>query len=684
MAEQNFNQVVNFLWSIAELLRDSFKKSRFQDIILPFTVLRRFDYALESTKDAVLEAEKKLKAQGLENRRSQLCRKSGYAFYNTSKFTYDKLLRDDANLARNLRQYINGFSDNVREIFAKFNFDDQIRDLDSNGLLFLVMERFNERSKVDLRPEALSNLQMGYVFEQLIRRFNESLNETPGEHFTPREIIRLMVDLILSQDKDLKKGGVSRTVYDCCCGTGGMLTIAKEHILALNPGAKVHLYGQENQPSTWAVARSDMFILNPDGTDAENIIQGSTLSADGHPRQRFDYMLANPPYGKEWKPDREAVEAEHARGAHGRFGAGLPPITDGQILFLQHLLARMNDPAEAPTYLAILFNGSPLFTGDAGSGMSEIRRWILQNDWLDSIIGLPEQVFYNTGIRTYLWMLTNKKPRERRGKVMLVDASGETFWEPMPKSLGDKRRQISDAQRAKIVDLVQRRQVGEFVKIFDREDFGYRQIQVERPLRLNFSTNQDRLARLGEQKAFVNLAVSKKKDAKAKAAEEAAGRKQQNDITTALQTLGDRVFTNRDEFLAALEHAFDEADVRLRAPIRAAIVKAIGERDASADVCTDSDGRPEPDPELRDFENVPLQEPIETYFEREVRPHASDAWINEDICDDQDGKVGRVGYEIPFNQHFYVFKPPRPLAEIDAELKTVTDTIAEMIGGLSR
>jgi type I restriction enzyme M protein len=683
MPEQNFNNVVNFIWSIAEILRDSFKKSRFQDIILPFTVLRRFDYALEPTKDAVLDREKELKAQGLEDRHRQLCRKSGYAFYNTSRFTYDMLLRDDANLARNLRQYINGFSPNVREIFEKFNFDDQIRDLEKAGLLFLLMERFNEKSKVDLRPEALSNLQMGYVFEQLIRRFNESLNETPGEHFTPREIIRLMVDLILSQDKDLKKGGVSRTVYDCCCGTGGMLSIAKEHILGLNPGAKVHLFGQENQSSTWAVARSDMFILNPDGSDAENIIQGSTLSADGHARRRFDYMLANPPYGKEWKPDREAVEAEAARGHHGRFGAGLPAISDGQILFLQHLLARMNDPAEAPSHIAILFNGSPLFTGEAGSGMSEIRRWVLENDWLDCIIGLPERVFYNTGIRTYLWILTNRKIRERRGKVTLVDASGEDFWEPMRRNLGDKSRQISDAQRAKIVDLINARQAGGVVKIFDREDFGYRRIQVERPLRLTFCASAERLARLDEQSAFAGLAVSKKKPGPAKDGEEAKGRDLQAQIKKALDTLGDAHVKNRDRFTEALDKALTKAGLKLKAPVRKAILSALAERDEWADICVDAEGKPEPDADLRDYENVPLKEKVREYFAREVTPHVRDAWINEEFCDERDGQIGRVGYEIPFNRHFYQYQPPRSLAEIESDIRRLEREIVEMLKGVT-
>ena len=388
-----FNSIVGFLWAIADLLNGSFKKSEFQKIILPFTVLRRLDYALEGTKAKVLEMDKKLKEKGLENRHGQLCRASGYAFYNTSKFTYESLLHDDANLALNLRQYVAGFSPNVREIFDAFDFSHTINRLDEakpSSLLYLLMERFNEKSKVDLRPGSLSNHEMGYVFEHLLRKFNEALNENPGEHFTPREIIRLMVDLILESDPDLATGeGVARTVCDCCCGTGGILSITKEHILKINPKAVVHLYGQENIPETWATARADMLILDPSGKDAENIKHGSTLSEDQLESHRFDFQFANPPYGKEWSADRKKVEEEAAKGWEGRFGAGLPRISDGQLLFLQHCLARMNDPKEAKSYIGIIMNGSPFFTGGAGSGESEIRRWIFENDWLEAIVALP-------------------------------------------------------------------------------------------------------------------------------------------------------------------------------------------------------------------------------------------------------------------------------------------------------
>lgn len=680
-----FNSVVSFLWSIADLLNGAFKKSEFQKIILPFTVLRRLDYALEKTKDKVLETEHTLKEKGLENRHGQLCRAAGYAFYNTSKFTYESLLHDDANLALNLRQYVMGFSPNVREIFDAFNFDDTIRDLGRVNLLYLLMERFNEKSKVDLRPSSMSNHEMGYVFEHLLRKFNEALNENPGEHFTPRDGIRLMVDLVLMLDTALAANeGVARTVYDCGCGTGGILSITKAHILQINPQAKVFLYGQELNPFTWAIARADMLILEPEGKDAENIKLGSTLSDDQLSDMRFDLQFVNPPYGYEWSKDFDAVTAEAARGFAGRFGAGLPRKSDGQMLFLQHLIARMNDPKEAQSYIGIILNGSPLFTGGAGSGESEIRRWILENDWLEAIVALPQQIFYNTGIGTYIWLLSNCKPAAHRGKVMLVDASGEEFWSGMSKSLGSKRREITDAHKQSILKLVHARQEGPHMKIFDTTDFGYREIKVQRPLKLRFEVTADSLARLDTQAAFKNLAVSKKKAPAEQKREEQEGLALQTEIRAALQTLAGHVYMNRDKFTAALEAALKTAGLKLKAPVLKAILAGIGERDESAEICRDSQGNPEPDPELNDTENVPLKESIESYFAREVTPHVPDAWIDSAYCDEKDGKVGRVGYEIPFNRHFYVFQPPRPLAQIDADLKASTDRILAMIGGLSQ
>ena len=680
-----FNAVVSFLWAIADLLNGAFKKSEFQKIILPFTVLRRLDYALDVTKAKVLETEHKLKEKGLENRHGQLCRAAGYAFYNTSKFNYESLLHDDTNLARNLKQYINGFSPNVREIFAAFNFDDAIRDLEKVNLLYLLMERFNEKSKVDLRPTSMSNHEMGYVFEHLLRKFNEALNENPGEHFTPREIIRLMVDMVLMFDTGLASGeGVARTVNDCCCGTGGMLTISKEHILQINPQAKVFLYGQELNPQTWAIARSDMLILEPAGKDAENIKLGSTLSDDQLAKMRFDYQFVNPPYGYEWSKDEAAVTTEAARGFDGRFGAGLPRKSDGQMLFLQHFIARMNDPTESQSYIGIILNGSPLFTGGAGSGESEIRRWIFENDWLEAIVALPQQIFYNTGIGTYIWLLSNRKPAAHKGKVMLVDASGEQFWSGMSKSLGSKRREITEAHKQAILKLVKDRVPGPHLKIFDTTDFGYREIKVLRPLKLRFVVTAESLARLDTHSAFRNLAVSKKKGAAEQKREEKEGLALQAEIRTVLQSLARKTYVQREKFSAALETALKKAGLKLKAPVLKAILGGIGERDDVAEICRDIDGNPEPDTELNDTENVPLRESIETYFAREVTPNVPDAWIDPTYCDAKDGQVGRVGYEIPFNRHFYVFQPPRTLSAIDVDLKAVTDRILKMIGGLTQ
>lgn len=682
--KQDFNSVANFLWSIADLLNGAFQKSDFQDIMLPFTVLRRLDYALEPTKEKVLKEEKRLKEKGLENRHTPLCRASGYAFYNTSKFTYDSLMRDDAHLARNLRQYVNGFSENIREIFGAFKFDDAIRDLEEVGLLYLLMERFNEKSKVDLSPEGLSNHEMGYVFEHLLRKFNESLNANPGEHFTPREVIRLLVDLVLDADDKLASTpGISRTVNDCCCGTGGILSIAKEHILKENSQAKVHLYGQELNPKTWAVARSDMLILEPDGKDAGNIKLGSTLSDDQLSDMRFDYQFVNPPYGYEWSKDKTAVKEEAARGWHGRFGAGIPRISDGQMLFLEHFIARMNDPDDSQSFIGIIFNGSPLFTGDAGSGESEIRRWILENDWLEAIVALPQQIFYNTGIGTYIWLLRNRKPASHKDNVLLVDASGEEFWSQMRKSLGSKRREITDEQRRSILKLVKERKEGPHVKMFDTTDFGYRQIRVERPLRLNFQANAERLALLEDITAFKNLAVSKKKNpAEMKKAEE-EGRAAQQAIREMLGTLGDTLFMDRAKFSEALDASVKEAGIKFPAAQRKAVLSALGERDEEAEICYDAKGNPEPDSELRDHENVRLKESIRTYFEREVLPHVPDAWIDEGYTDHKDGEIGKIGYEISFTRYFYEYKPLRSTSEILKdllELEAETEELLKEVG----
>ncbi|HAN40776.1 MAG TPA: restriction endonuclease subunit M [Candidatus Cloacimonas sp.] len=688
------SEIVSFIWGIADLIRDTFKRGKYQDVILPLTVLRRLDCVLEATKQKVLETNAQYKDK-LENPDLLLRKASGYAFYNTSLYDFERLLADAPNLAANLRNYINGFSPNMREVLEKFDFDNTITKLDESGLLFKVMEQFKN---INLHPDVIDNPTMGTIFEELIRKFNEALNENPGEHFTPRDVVRLMVSLLLAGDEErFTQKGSTLTVYDPCCGTGGMLIIAKEHIFGTpgqagnNSVAQVFLFGQEVNPETYAVCKSDLFIKDPSGHDADNIAFGSTLSNDGHSSRSFDYIIANPPYGKDWRRDEDHVRAEHERGASGRFGAGLPRISDGQLLFLQHMLSRMRSPEEGGSRVAIIMNGSPLFTGDAGSGESEIRRWILENDWLEALIALPEQLFYNTGISTYIWIITNKKEAHRQGKIQLIDA--RQFYHKMRKSLGNKRHIIGDGEDGRFdhISLITRvhsdfihnqklefesngeTQTAIVSKIFDNADFGYQKITVQRPLRLNFQTSAERIDRLDSITGFANLARSKKKNQQEKQKEIEAGEELQQKIRAVLQSMDESiVYRDREQFVKALKQAFAQHQVSLKAPQRKAILEALGERDETAAICKDSKGNPEADPELRDTENVPLKEDIDTYFQREVLPHLPDAWI--------DHSKTRIGYEIPLNRHFYVYQPPRPLEEIEADLKALEQEIAELMG----
>ena len=697
----NHSQIVSFIWGVADLIRDTFKRGKYQDVILPLTVLRRLDCVLAPTKRKVLEVQARFKGK-LDNLDPQLRRASGFAFYNTSRYDLEKLLADAPHVAQNLRNYIAGFSPNMREVLEKFDFDNTISKLDEAGLLFLVVQRFGD-PQVNLHPDAVDNAAMGTIFEELIRKFNEALNENPGEHFTPRDVVHLMVDLLLAGDEQrLRTKGVVLSVYDPCCGSGGMLTIAKEHITAgeirdgerrgdaVNPDADTHLFGQEVNPETFAICKSDLFMKSEDGRDAENILFGSTLSNDRHAAGSFDYMIANPPYGKDWKRDQDAVQNEHDRGAAGRFGPGLPRISDGQLLFLQHMLAHAREPAEGGSRVAIIMNGSPLFTGDAGSGESEIRRWILENDLLEALIALPEQLFYNTGIATYVWVLTNRKRPDRRGRVQLIDAT--SFWTLLRKSLGAKRREVPFERKQDILRLladfedgatrkvVQDGEEREVVvsRIYPTTHFGFRKITVERPLRLDFQASPERIARLDDQRAFANLAVSRKKGA-AGAKDEAAGRKQQAAIRALLGSLPDESFLDRALFEVELSRATGKAELKLAAPVRKAILSALSERNDETEICRDREGGPEPDPELRDTENVPLLEDIESFFEREVKPHVPDAWIDANRRDPQDGKVGLVGYEINFNRYFYEYRPPRPLEEIEADIQQVEKEIMAML-----
>ncbi|MBL8862887.1 MAG: SAM-dependent DNA methyltransferase [Planctomycetes bacterium] len=696
----NHSEIVSFLWGVADLIRDTFKRGKYQDVILPLTVLRRLDCVLAERKDKVLAKQAELRTKRLENLDPQLRKVAGYAFYNTSRYDFEKLLSDAPHLAANLRNYIAGFSPNMREVLEKFDFDNTLSKLDEAGLLFQVLERFKG---VDLHPDKIDNPTMGTIFEELLRKFNEALNENPGEHFTPRDVVHLMVDLMLAGDeRDIRVKKAIRTVYDPCCGSGGMLMITKEHITvgvrkngdlllpAINPDAEIHLFGQEVNPETWAVSKSDLFMKDPTGRDADHIAYGSTLSNDRHAGQTFDYLIANPPYGKDWKRDEDAVQAEHERGAAGRFAPGLPRISDGQLLFLLHMLAHAKDPKEGGSRIAIIMNGSPLFTGDAGSGESEIRRFILENDLLEALIALPEQLFYNTGIATYVWVVTNRKSPARKGKVQLIDAT--SFWVPMRKSLGDKRREIPLERSQDILRILAGFKDGETRKvakdgkeddvvvsrIFPTTHFGFRKITVERPLRLNFQATPERIARLEEEKGFQALAQSKKKGA-AGAKEQEEGRSLQEAIRKLVRALPGTLVEDRDEFERLLDAGGKTAGVKLPAPARKAILSALSERDETAVVCRDKDGNPEPDPELRDTESVPLAESVEAFFEREVKPHVPDAWIDTSRRDPRDNQVGLVGYEINFNRYFYRFTPPRPLEEIESEIRGIEQDILRML-----
>ena len=695
----NHSEIVSFLWGVADLIRDTFKRGKYQDIILPLTVLRHLDGVLADTKPQVLAKQAEFRDR-LDNLDPQLRQASGFAFYNTSRYDFEKLLADAPNLPANLRNYIAGFSPNMREVLEKFDFDNTISRLDEAGLLFRVLERFKN---LDLHPRSVDNPTMGTIFEELIRKFNEALNENPGEHFTPRDVVHPMVDLMLAGDEATIRGQRAvRTVYDPCCGSGGMLTIAKEHITAgvkrngelvrpaFNEQAEIHLFGQEVNPETWAVAKSDRFMKEPTGRDADNLAYGSTLSSDRHAGRSFDYLIANPPYGKDWKRDEDAVRAEHERSTAGRFAPGLPRISDGQLLFLLHMLAHANAPEDGGSRIAIIMNGSPLFTGGAGSGESEIRRFVLENDLLEALVALPEQRFYNTGIATYVWVLTNRKVPERRGRVQLVDAT--SFWVPMRKSLGDKRRAIPLERAQDILRIVadfrdgdtrpvtKNGAVEEVVvsRIFPTTHFGFRKVTVERPLRLDFRASPDRIVRLDDERGFQALARSKKRGV-AGAQEQAAGGALQEAIRGVLRALPDTPFTDREAFGRALDRAMKAAGVRLPAPARKAILSALSERDEAAAICRDADGNLEPDPELRDTENVPLAESVESYFEREVLPHVPDAWIDTRKRDPKDGQVGVVGYEINVNRAFYRYTPPRPLEEIEADLRAIEADILRML-----
>jgi type I restriction enzyme M protein len=741
MQNAQHQNLVGFIWNIANKLRGPYRPPQYRRVMLPLIVLRRFDLVLAENKQKVLDEKKRLEEKGiigpaLEKALSRIAatdRKQ--ELFNTSGFTFEKLLGDAPNIAGNLIAYIQGFSPRARDIFDKFEFETEIAKLDEANRLFLIIKEFCS-ADINLSPKAITNLQMGYLFEELVRKFNEQANEEAGDHFTPREVIRLMVQLLFTGEDGIYEKGIYRSVYDPTAGTGGMLSESEKFICGdgftngLNPDAHIELFGQEYNPESYAICCSDLLIKDE---PINNLIYGDTLGIkdaknktngfvphDGHPDKKFHYMLANPPFGVEWKPEEDFVREEYEdQGFSGRFGAGLPRINDGSLLFLQHMISKMHQPPKLVddknlggdgSKIAVVFNGSPLFTGDAGSGESNIRRWIIERDMLDAVIALPDQMFYNTGIYTYVWIVTNKKPAHRQGKVQLID--GTRHFKKMDKSLGNKRNELSDDHIKELVRLYaehdhdaesevlldgkpERRMCS---KLLDNREFGFLKVTVERPLRLNFQASAERIAKLDEQSAFANLASSKKrKDDAAYRAEIATGQEMQAAIKATLRGMdGETLYRNRHAFESVLEAALQKAGIKIGAPIKKAILAALSKRDPKADICLDAKGHREPDTELRDTEIVALPNDIrlplplgydnetghdkllvlveghcEDYLKAEVLPHVTDAWI--------DHSKTKVGYEIPLTRHFYVYQPPRPLEEIAGEISQLEKDIMSML-----
>ena len=652
----------NFIWKIADLLRGDYKQSEYGDVILPFTVLRRLDSVLEPTKEAVL---KKNETLPYKNKAPFFKSITGYNFYNISRFTFTALKNDANNIADNLRDYIRGFSDNAREILEAFELYAQIERLDKANLLYRVVSRFAE--DIDLHPDRVSNTEMGYVFEELIRKFSEISNETAGEHFTPREVIRLMVDLLFTPDmEEICKPSFIAKLYDPAVGTGGMLSTAIEYARELNENAIIEVYGEEINEKTYAVCKSDTMIK---GKGYENIYFGNSLTEDKLESEQFQYMLCNPPFGVDWKKYGSFIRDEHEeKGESGRFGAGLPRVSDGSLLFLQHMIHKMLPPKKGGSRIAIIFNGSPLFTGDAGSGESDIRKWIIEAGLLESIIALPDQLFYNTGILTYIWILTNRKISKRKGKIQLID--GTSFFERMRKALGNKRKTLNVEHIEALTNIYGTFIENEYSKICDEDDFAYWKVTVERPLRLNFQTTEERLALLWEQPAFVKISENRKKQTKEAQKEKSEGEKLQTGILAALRTIdGQTVYKNKKDFAKALTHAFQTAKLTIKPPVVKAILTALGEKDTTADICLDSKGLPEADPDLRDTEYIPVKKDIRAYMEQEVLPYAPDAWIDESKT--------KKGYEIPFTRYFYRYEPVGNADQTLTEIQSLNTRIQD-------
>ncbi|OTG71627.1 restriction endonuclease subunit M [Acinetobacter sp. ANC 4169] len=770
MTNNNFSQVAAFIWSVADLLRGDFKQSQYGRVILPFTLLRRLECVLEASKADVLAANEKVKLMPLpEEAKEKMLLKAtnGLSFFNTSELDLGSLGQKD--IRSNLNTYIQNFSKDAREIFEHFKFDEFIGLLDDANLLYKVVQYFSD-PKIDLSPKNISNHEMGLVFEELIRRFAEGSNETAGEHFTPRDIVRLTTGLVFSKDDDVLSGdGIIRTIYDPTAGTGGFLSSGSEYVYEHNPDAVMRVFGQELNPESYAICKADMLIK---GQDVRNIKLGNTLSNDQLAYEKFDYMLSNPPFGVDWKKIESDIKDEHEqKGFEGRFGAGLPRVSDGSLLFLMHLISKMrnkDDSTAQGSRIGIILNGSPLFTGSAGSGESEIRRYILEADLLEVIIALPTDMFYNTGIATYVWVLSNKKETQRKGKVQLID--GSNLYSKMRKSLGSKRNEMSEDDIAMIT-----RSYGDFEvtdareldkpaevksnrgrqsanpkneaaktfssKIFNSYEFGYRRVTIERPLRLSAQVSDDAVASLRfapkpfnavmqkvyaqyvtnwtedsygqldefdvEIRALIKAEFSELKEKDIKTVLEPKLWLEQRNLLNKAKCLQAKIGTAQcDDFNAfddVLKQALKDANVKLETKEKKQFIDAITWKNADAEPVINKvvKGSENPlygqfsykgkvvefvqDGDLRDAENIALDpsqstiDLIESYFKREVQPHVADAWINADKRDAQDAEIGIVGYEIPFNRHFYVYEPPRDLAEIDADLDAVSREIMALL-----
>lgn len=664
--DNNFNHVA-FLWNIAESLRGTYKEEDYRKVMLPLIVIRRFDcllddYNRETIKsvyeeyDFLPEEEKDemVIVDLKENHNMNL------QFYNVSDFTWKKLLDDSENIKSNFEEYLNGFSNNVKEIIGKFKFKDEIAQLDKKDKLYAVLSKMYE---VDLHINSVSNNKMGYIYEEMLRRFTE--NSAAGEQYTPREVIRLCMEMLfMGKENFLTEDGKVISIADFCCGTGGMLSIAEDYIKNLNPNAIVNVYGQELLDESFAICQADMLMK---GQNPDNIRLGNTLTQDRFSGEKIRFLISNPPFGVTWKDEEKKVKEEADLGFDGRFGAGTPRVSDGSLLFLQNMISKMYDDEEG-SRIAIIFNGSPLFTGDAGSGESNIRKWIIEEDLLEGIIALPTDMFYNTGISTYIWVLTNKKEAKRKGKIQLVNAS--EYYQLMRKSLGNKRKEISAEQIKEITDLYSSFEESENSKIFDNEDFGYRKITVERPLKLSFNVNEEAIENVKNTTQFINLAVSKKKDLEVKEKEENEGRQKQEKLIKLLESFDNTLeYMDRDKFIKDLKAKSKEFDIALPAGLIKAIVNAIGVRNEDAVVCKDSKGNIESDTSLKDTESIALKEDVYEYFEKEVKPHVNDAYIDE-------SSINNIGYEIPFTRHFYKYEELRSFAEIMKEVESLESEIA--------